>query len=135
MTPFHLQAIDHIVIRARKAPELVAFYVNAIGCKLAWDRPELGLTHLEAGNAMIDIMSIDGPLGEKGDPAAAGPGRNVDHLCLRIAPFDYDVLKAHFETFSIVIAPPQRRFGAQAHGLSIYLTDPEGNGIELKEGG
>lgn len=61
------------------------------------------------------------------------PGRNVDHLCLRIAPFDYAALRVHFETFGIAIDPPQTRFGAQGHGLSIYLTDPEGNGIEFKE--
>lgn len=139
MRPFRLQAIDHIVIRAANAAELVAFYVEAIGCKLAWDRPELGLTHLEAGNAMIDIVSIEGPLGTQGvslaakAEAGAGSGRNVDHLCLRIAPFDFEALKAHFERFAIVLAPPQARFGAQGNGLSIYLTDPEGNGVELKE--
>ena len=83
---------------------------------------------------MIDIISIDGPLGRKGVSLAAGPGRNVDHLCLRIAPFDYDALRGHFETFGIAIAPAQTRYGAQGHGLSIYLTDPEGNGIEFKEG-
>lgn len=134
MTPFSLQAIDHVVIRAVNAPGLVAFYINAIGCKLAWDRPELGLTHLEAGDAMLDIVSLDGPLGKNGVSHSAGPGKNVDHLCLRIAPFDYGALKAHFANFGIAIDPPQKRYGAQGHGLSIYLTDPEGNGIELKEG-
>lgn len=133
MTPFTLQTIDHVVIRAANAAELAAFYVEALGCMLAWDRPELGLTHLRAGNAMIDIVSIAGPLGTTGVSVAAGPGRNVDHLCLRISPFDFEVLRAHFETFGITVAPPQSRFGAQGNGLSIYLTDPEGNGIELKE--
>lgn len=133
MTPFSLQTIDHVVIRAIDATELVAFYVEVIGCTLAWDRPELGLTHLRAGDAMIDIVGIDGPLGEKGVSLAAGPGRNVDHLCLRISPFDFEALKAHFETYGIVLAPPRERFGAQGNGRSIYLTDPEGNGIELKE--
>lgn len=134
MTPFNVQAIDHVVIRSANAAELVAFYVDAIGCKLAWDRPELGLAHLEAGDAMLDIVDIDGPLGKNGVSSPAGPGRNVDHLCLRIAPFDFDVLKIHFAAFGIVIDPPQSRYGARGHGLSIYLTDPEGNGIELKEG-
>lgn len=132
--PFRVEAIDHVVIRAANASELVGFYVDAIGCKLAWNRPELGLTHLEAGTAMLDIVSIDGSLGKDGVSFSSGPGRNVDHLCLRIAPFDYDALKAHFAAFGIAIDPPQSRYGAQGHGLSIYLTDPEGNGIELKEG-
>jgi len=133
MPPFSLQAIDHVVIRAINAAELVAFYVEVIGCTLAWDRPELGLTHLNAGNAMIDIISIDGPLGKSGVAHAAGPGRNVDHLCLRIRPFDFEALRSHFEAFGIALAAPQMRFGAQGNGLSIYFTDPEGNGIEFKE--
>ena len=133
MTPFTLQTIDHAVIRAINARELVAFYVEVIGCELALDRPELGLTHLRAGEAMIDVVSIDGPLGKKGVSLAAGAGRNVDHLCLRIRPFDFEALRAHFEQFGILVAPPEKRFGAQGNGLSIYLTDPEGNGIELKE--
>ena len=131
MTPFRLETIDHVVIRALDAARLVEFYVEALGCKLVWDRPELGLTHLRAGTAMLDIVSIDGPLGSRHQ--AGGPGRNVDHLCLRIAPFDFDSLKAHFGTFGIAVEPPRSRFGALGYGLSIYLADPEGNGIELKE--
>lgn len=133
MTPFEMQAIDHVVIRAADARRLVDFYVDALGCKLAWDRPELGLTHLQAGSAMIDIVDIDGPLGRNGVSRSDGQGRNVDHVCLRIAPFDAAALEAHFRAFGIAIDPPQERFGAQGRGLSIYLTDPEGNGIELKE--
>jgi glyoxylase I family protein len=133
MPPFSLQTIDHVVIRAVNAAELTAFYVEAVGCTLVWDRPELGLTHLKAGNAMIDIVSIDGPLGTKGVSLPAGHGRNVDHLCLRIAPFDFVGLSAHFEAFGIDVAPPQIRFGVQRNVLSVYLTDPEGNGIEFKE--
>lgn len=133
MPPFSLQTIDHVVIRAGNAAELVAFYVEAVGCTLAWDRPELGLTHLRAGDAMIDIVSINGPLGAKGVSLPAEYGRNVDHLCLRISPFDFESLRAHFEAFGIAVAPPQSRFGAQGNALSVYLTDPEGNGIEFKE--
>ncbi len=133
MIPFHLQTIDHVVILAADAPRLAAFYVEVIGCKLAWDRPELGLTHLEAGNAMLDIVSIDGPLGKNGVALPVGPGRNVDHLCLRIAPFDFEAMRRHFAAFGITVEPPQMRYGAQGRGASIYLLDPEGNGIELKE--
>jgi len=133
MTPFTLLTIDHIVIRAVNAAQLVSFYIEAVGCRLALDRPDLGLTHLEAGNALIDIVSMDGPLGRSGVSLAAGTGRNVDHVCIRIDPFDFESLRAHFEKFDIDIAPARDRYGALGYGLSVYLTDPEGNGIELKE--
>jgi hypothetical protein len=45
----------------------------------------------------------------------------MDHLCLRIEPFDEKAIVAHLE-----------RHGAEGNGVSIYLTDPEGNVVELK---
>lgn len=132
VAPFSLRTIDHVVIRATDAPRLVAFYIEALGCPLTWDRPNLGLTHLKAGDALLDIVSIDGPLGHNGVTTATELGHNVDHFCLRIEPFDFEVLRLHFEKFGIHLDPPRERYGSIGFGLSIYLTDPEGNGIELK---
>jgi catechol 2,3-dioxygenase-like lactoylglutathione lyase family enzyme len=33
---FSFQTIDHVFISARNAPQLLAFYVDALGCRLAW---------------------------------------------------------------------------------------------------
>lgn len=132
MPPFILDAIDHIVIRSFDKDNLIAFYINVIGCELAWDRPEIGLTHLRAGDAMIDIVSINHAIGEKFTSQDGGSRKNVDHLCLSISPFDFEALRTHLEAFGINVAPPEMRFGARGFAPSIYLTDPEGNGIELK---
>ncbi|WP_298287555.1 VOC family protein [Novosphingobium sp.] len=129
---FAVKAFDHLVLRARDPGVLVAFYRDAIGCAVEWERPELGLTHLRAGSAMIDVVDINGPLGTAGVAQPAPYGRNVDHLCLRIDPFDFDALSAHFAKFGMAVEPPKDRFGATGFGQSIYLADPEGNGIELK---
>lgn len=133
IAPFDLRAIDHIVIRATDAKRLVAFYIEALGCKLAWDRPDLGLTHLEAGDSLLDIVNIYGPLGNNGASTVNEPSHNVDHFCLRIEPFDFERLRMHFEKFGIHLDLPRERYGAIGFGLSVYLIDPEGNGIELKE--
>lgn len=53
-------------------------------------------------------------------------------LCLCIRPFDFEALRTHLEAFGINVAPPEMRFGARGFAPSIFLTDPEGNGIELK---
>ena len=39
------------------------------------DRAELGLTHIRTGPQMIDLVTLDGPLGEMGG-AAPGVGAN-----------------------------------------------------------
>lgn len=81
---------------------------------------------------MIDIVSINHGSGEKLTSQDGSISKNVDHLCLCIRPFDFEALRTHLEAFGINVAPPEMRFGARGFAPSIYLTDPEGNGIELK---
>jgi glyoxylase I family protein len=56
----------------------------------------------------------------------------MDHLCLRVEPFDRDAIVAHLEKHGVRVGDIRKRFGAEGNGLSIYLTDPEGNTVELK---
>ena len=66
-------------------------------------------------------------------PRAPGAqGRNVDHFCLRIEPFNEAALIAHLQTFSLTVAKAESRFGAEGKGLSLYCFDPDGNQVELK---
>lgn len=130
--PFRLLGIDHIVLRAVDAPRLVDFYITALGCTMQWERSELGLYHLRAGSALLDIVSIDGPLGVSGVAATEGTGRNVDHVCFQIDAIEPEALGKHLREFGLEMDEPKTRFGAQGFGLSVYLQDPEGNGIELK---
>lgn len=119
--PFRLCEIDHVVLRARDPVALVNFYVGVLGCSR--ERVAGDLTQLRAGRALIDIV-----------PRTVGdePGRNVDHLCLTLDPFDAGSLIRWFAARGIVIGEVATRYGAGGHGPSIYLTDPEGNGLELK---
>jgi glyoxylase I family protein len=130
--PYRLMALDHVVVRVRDMATMTRFYVRALGCELAWERPELGLVHLRAGAAMIDLLDAGGPLG--GD-APAGPGRNMDHICLTVSPFDEAALKAHLASWGQSTGAAAERFGATGKGLSLYTSDPEGNRIELKAAG
>ena len=57
------------------------------------------------------------------------------HFCLRIDEPDWEVLAAHLQAHGLEFAPPETRYGADGHGPSIYITDPEGNIVELKGGG
>jgi hypothetical protein len=65
--------------------------------------------------------------------AAPGPeGRNLDHLCLRVEPFDEAAIRAHLAAHDVAAGPVESRYGAEGEGPSIYLQDPEGNTVELK---
>ena len=59
-------------------------------------------------------------------------GHNVDHMCFRVEPFDEPAIRAHLAAQGIAAGPTDARFGAEGEGPSIYLSDPEGNVVELK---
>lgn len=131
-TPFVPLDIDHLVLRVRDLENMIDFYCRVLGCTLEWRRPDLGLYHLRAGNAMIDLVPVDGELGRKGGAAPGLEGRNVDHFCLRVAPFDTQAVLAHLNAEGARPSEPQPRFGARGESASIYAWDPEGNMVEIK---
>lgn len=132
MQPFTIKHIDHIVLRVKDLERSITFYGEVFGAELVKRRDDLGLVHLRAGTSMIDLVDIQGELGRKGGAAAGNERRNVDHFCLRIEPFDEDVLVRHLQSFGLTPEKAAVRFGAEGHGLSIYCFDPDGNQIELK---
>lgn len=131
--PFAVQRLDHLVLRVRSLPRSIAFYEAVLGCRVARVREHLGLVHLRAGASMIDLVDVDGTLGRRGGAAAGAEARNMDHLCLRIEPFDEAAVVAHLARHGL--APTDKagvNFGAEGDGFSLYLHDPDGNVIELK---
>ncbi len=132
--PFAIERIDHLVFRVRDLAASVSFYETVLGCSVARRRDDLGLVHLRTGASMIDLISVDGKLGRLGGEAARpDTGRNVDHLCLRIEPFDEAAIVAHLAAHGIApCGPASNNFGAEGEGPSLYFSDPDGNVIELK---
>jgi len=131
--PFAVQRLDHVVLRVADTERSIRFYRDVLGCEVVKRRDDLGLVHVRAGVSMIDFVSIDGPLGRKGGAPAGAQARNVDHVCLRIEPFDAGALIAHLQHHGVSTdAKVVDNFGAEGAGPSIYLTDPDGNAIELK---
>jgi glyoxylase I family protein len=132
MTPFRVLGFDHIVLRCTNLPVMEAFYCKALGFEVAKRNEPLGLVHLRSHAAMVDLVSRDGTLGRGGGAAPGVEGRNMDHLCLRVEPFDVTELTRHLSAFGVVPAELRTRFGAEGDGLSFYIQDPEGNRVELK---
>lgn len=127
-----IRDIDHLVLRVRDIDAMRRFYCDVLGAThVAW-RPEFGMSHLKAGRSMIDLVTVDGKLGKAGGAAPGREGRNMDHLCLRVEPFDQEAIVAHLKRHGVEVGEIRRRYGAEGNGVSIYVTDPEGNTVELK---
>jgi len=129
---FRLLRLDHLVLRVRDREAMQRFYCDVLGCTLERVQEELGLWQLRAGDSLIDLVPVDMKLGAAGGAAPGREGRNVDHFCLRVDPWDADAIRAHLQAHSVQPGEPALRFGADGRGPSIYLQDPEGNTVELK---
>jgi glyoxylase I family protein len=127
-----IRGLDHLVLRVVDLDRMLRFYCDALGCRVERRLDGIGLVQLRAGAALIDLVPVAGKLGGQGGAAPGREGRNLDHFCLRVEPFDADAIRAHLATHGIAAGPLERRYGAEGDGPSIYVTDPEGNVVELK---
>jgi catechol 2,3-dioxygenase-like lactoylglutathione lyase family enzyme len=128
-----IAGIDHIVLRTTKLEEMLSFYSGILGCEVERETTnEVGLTQLRAGNAMIDLVTVDGQLGKMGGGPPGSTENNVDHFCLQLIPVPEDAIKSHLESNGIKVGTFAERYGAQGLGNSIYIKDPEGNTVELR---
>ncbi len=131
--PFRLLRLDHVVLRARDGDGLVRFYQQVLGATLERHSADAGLIQLRAGDSLIDIVPVNGRLGRAGGRAPApDAGHNVDHVCLRVDPFDAAAITAHLKRHGVGPSEVRHVYGAEGLGPSIYLDDPEGNTVELK---
>ena len=129
--PFVLRQLDHIVRRVRDVDAMQAFYCDVLGCSVERRQSDIGLLQLRAGASLIDLVDVDGKLGRMGGAAPGAEGRNVDHFCLRIEPFDAGEIASHLRAHGIEPGPVESRYGAEGEGPSIYVDDPDGNVVEL----
>ena len=132
MNPISVAGFDHIVLRVRDKAGMLGFYEGVLGLSVDRDRPELGLTHIRAGAQMIDLVTLDGPLGRTGGAGPAAEGRNLDHFALQVRPFDETAIRSHLAAHGIEVVEEGPRYGADGDGFSLYILDPEGNTVELK---
>ncbi len=126
-----IENIDHVVFRVRDLDRMVAFYTDVLGAAFEKYQEGPGLYQLRIGASLVDLVPVDGKLGQMGGAAPGIEGRNVDHVCFRVRPWDEAAILAHLRTFGLE-GEVVSRYGADGDGPSIYLDDPEGNRLELK---
>tara|TARA_R110001583_G_scaffold8952_2_gene42226 strand:+ start:1627 stop:2031 length:405 start_codon:yes stop_codon:yes gene_type:complete len=125
--------IDHIVLRTTKLDEMLAFYIDVLGCSVERKTPkETGLTQLRAGNALIDLVTVNSRLGAAGGGAPTQQARNVDHFCLQIKSIPEVKILKYLEKKGVEVAEFTPRYGEQGLGNSLYIKDPENNEVELR---
>ena len=88
---FAVQRIDHVVLRVRDAQRMIAFYEQALGMKVERRLESIRLVQMRAGDSLLDLVVTE-------DTAI---GRNMDHVCFRVEPFDPAAIRARLAPFGI----------------------------------
>ena len=128
----HIRELDHLVLRVIDLDRMLRFYCGVLGCTIERRQDAIGLVQLRAGRSLVDLVPVGGQLGKAGGAPPAKEGRNLDHFCFRVEPFDEAIIRRQLQAHGVEAGPTATRNGAEGEGPSIYIADPEGNVVELK---
>jgi len=129
--PFSLVGLDHVVLLVTDMERAMRFYQEVLGCQPGFSYPQFGMEQVWCGNALIVLQDYTRPEGNWARPPVEG-GRNLDHVCIALSPFDHDAMRAHLKAHDVEIVEEAFHGGARGMGNSFYVLDPFGNKLELK---
>lgn len=129
--PFTLVGLDHIVYLVDDMAKALDFYRGVLGCVDGYSYPNIGMEQVWCGSALIVLWDITHPGAAHGIPEVKG-GRNVDHLCIALSPFDDDEMRQYLADNNVTVLREAHHGGARGMGTSFYILDPFGNQLELK---
>ena len=131
--PFRLGSLDHVVLRVPDMGRALGFYRDVLGAEIERRLERIGMVQLRVGASLIDLVDLNGDwLKASGAKAFSPDAVNVDHICIRIEPFDEAAIEAYLRAHGVAIGEKGIRYGAQGDGPSIYIRDPFGTTVELK---
>lgn len=119
----NVREIDHLVINVSDVEKSLSWYTDMLGLSAEradeWRTGQVPFPSVRINDHfIIDLMVLD------------RTGSNVDHICLVVDSTDVDavVTDSRFD----IVEGPVARWGAKGVGRSVYVTDPDGNQVELR---
>lgn len=115
--------VGHLVLNVKDVATSVKFYTEILGFEIALERPGMG-TFLTCGKIHHDLALFQAAP----DAAPVTPGGlGLNHMALQVE--DFEMLTE----FHNILKSRDLVDHTTDHGMtrSIYLNDPDGNGIEL----
>ena len=59
---FRLKSLDHVVLRVTDVERCLDFYETVLGCTVDQARADIGLYQLRAGDSIVDLADVAGPV-------------------------------------------------------------------------
>lgn len=120
-----IRELDHLVLNVSDVERSLDWYTGMLGLTGVrvdeWRRGEAPFPSVRVNiGCIIDLFAAD----------AIAPGGNLNHFCLAGTRADVDAIVAD-DRFTVTDGPV-RRYGARGDGWSVYVSDPDGNTVEIR---
>ncbi len=132
-TPISVLGLDHLNLRVADLERALSFYGGVLGMREVRRNSRadgsVSLVALRAGNCVVFLQPSPGYA-----PPADDKDSGLDHYSLEIEAHDPEALAVHLRAHGVPIATgPAKRWGGHGDGTSIYVRDPDGHEVELKQ--
>jgi catechol-2,3-dioxygenase len=127
--PPAVRGIGEIALRVNNLDAMQKFYEQVIGLPLMSRVPNCAFFRIAEGygghTQVLALFDRSGTVGYRGTDAATS---TVDHIAFEIALADLENERARLTALGFEVETAEHPW---AHWRSLYLTDPEGNQVEL----
>ncbi len=117
--------IGHLVLNVKDVDTATKFYTDVLGFEIALERPGFG-TFLTCGRIHHDLALFQAK--EDAQEVAEG-GLGLNHMAIQVE--DYEELEDYYHKLQQYFEVDELRTVDHSMTKSIYIKDPDGNGIEL----
>ena len=117
--------IGHLVINVKDVAASAKFYTEVLGFEVSLERPGFG-TFLTCGKVHHDLALFQAS--EDAAPVTEG-GLGLNHMAIQVE--DFEELKDYYHRLQEHFGDSELRTVDHVMTKSIYIKDPDGNGIEL----
>jgi len=129
-------ALDHIVLNVRDLDSMLDFYIDSLGLIPervdAYRQGRVPFPSLRINEqSIIDLLPEVPRNGGGGKDAESGP--NLNHFCLAMGKVEWRATMDRLAAAGIDIGSgPMTLYGARGNGQAVYVSDPDGNRVELR---
>ena len=132
-SPISVLGLDHLNLRVADLDRALTFYAGVLGMREVKRNTRgdgsVSLVALRAGNCVVFLQPSPGY-----SPPADEKDAGLDHYSLEIEAHDAAALAAHLRAHNVpIVTGPVKRWGGHGDGTSIYVRDPDGHEVELKQ--
>ncbi len=117
--------IGHLVLNVKDVEAATKFYTDVLGFEVALERPGFGM-FLTCGRVHHDLALFQAK--EDAQPVTEG-GLGLNHMAIQVE--DFEELKDYYHRLQEYYEVSELRTVDHSMTKSIYIKDPDGNGIEL----